>query len=185
MVSTHPSIPAKLIQVPNVISDSQIGLYVPKPNVTINGQTFVPDQNTTCLVDSGAHADYIPFDYVSNMTSDFLAATKGVLTQYAGVIGFNGSCENIPGDLNITYTFAGSEEGKSISMDVPIKNYARGSSAPEDAGNICLFNLEVGDCMFGAPFLSGGFLALDDEDNSIWLAKGLLVLRVRAFKLAL
>jgi hypothetical protein len=162
----------ELVQVPNVIAEYEIGLYVPKPNITINGQTFVPDQNTTCLVDSGAHADSIPFDYLSNMTSDFLAATNGVLTQYAGVIGFNGSCENIPKDLNVTYTFPGSEEGKSVSIDVPIKNYARGQSAPEDAGDICLFNLETGSCLLGAPFLSGGFLGLDDADNSIWLAQG-------------
>ncbi|KUJ17384.1 acid protease [Mollisia scopiformis] len=164
----------ELIQVPNVIADYQIGIYIPKPNVTINGQTFVPDQNTTCLLDSGAHADYIPFDYLSNMTSQFLAASNGTLIQYAGVIGFNGSCENIPSDLNITYTFPGVEEGKSVSIDVPIKNYARGLQTPPDAdmGDICLFNLESGGCQFGAPFLSGAFMGLDDEGAEIWLAQG-------------
>ncbi|CZR56683.1 uncharacterized protein PAC_06572 [Phialocephala subalpina] len=161
----------ELVKLSNVVSEYEIGIYVSKPNITINGQTFVPDQDTTCLVDSGAHADYLPFDFQSNMTDLFLNATNGVLTQYAGVIAFNGSCDDIP-DVNITYAFAGSEAGKSVNIDVPIRNYARGLATPSDAGAVCMFNLESGGCIFGAPFLSGGFMGLDDSDNSIWLAQG-------------
>lgn len=53
-----------LVEVANVVDrNNQIGIYVNKPNITINGQTFAPDQDTTCLVDSGAHADYLPCVY--------------------------------------------------------------------------------------------------------------------------
>ena len=71
-----------------------------------------------------------------------------------------------------SYTFAGSEVGESVSVDVPLRNYARGLATPSEAGDVCMLNLETGGCMFGAPFLSGGFMGLDDSDNSIWLAQG-------------
>jgi hypothetical protein len=32
-----------LLQIPNVITQGQIGFYVPKPTVTFNGHTFTPD----------------------------------------------------------------------------------------------------------------------------------------------
>jgi hypothetical protein len=92
---------------------------------------------------------------------------------YNGVVAYNGSCESIPQDFNLTYTFAGTSAGKSVSIDVPLRNYARGLnySAP-DAQGLCLLNLETGGCMFGAPFLSAAVLALDDADGAIALAQG-------------
>jgi hypothetical protein len=37
---------------------------------------------------------------------------------------------------------------------------------------LCLLHLEIGGCMFGASFLSGAFMALNDEDDSTVLAQG-------------
>lgn len=159
-----------LVRVPSVGVAPYVGPYVPKPNVTINGQTFTPDDNYTCLVDSGAHGDSLPFYYAGTEQDRFHAASG--LVDYNGVVAYNGSCDTIPADFNITYTFPGVDATESISIDVLIRNYARGFVTPADAGDICLLNLEIGGCTFGAPFLSGAFMALDDEDGSIALAQG-------------
>ncbi|KAH7323932.1 aspartic peptidase domain-containing protein [Rhexocercosporidium sp. MPI-PUGE-AT-0058] len=159
-----------LVEVKNVIEEFQVGVYVAKPNVTFNGQTFVPDQDTTCLVDSGAHADYIPFAFGSDIEKLFFAATDGQLIDYNGVVAYNGTCESIPQDLNITYTFAG-VNGKYVDVNVPLRNYARGLVYPNSPADICLFNLEVGGCIFGAPFQSAAAIVMDDEGDRVAFAQ--------------
>jgi hypothetical protein len=160
-----------LVRVPNVIADYEIGVYIPKPTLSFGGVVFDLDQDTTCLVDSGAHADYLPFNY-STTTQDAFFNTTG-LVDYAGVVAYNGSCESIPQDFNLTYTFAGVKSGESVEINVPLRNYARGLNyGGTSTQGLCLLNLEVGGCMFGAPFLSGAVMALDDSDNSVALAQG-------------
>jgi hypothetical protein len=159
-----------LVRLPSVIAENQVGVYVPKPNITVNGVTIVPDQDTTCLVDSGAHGDSLPFDYFGTEQNRFYNASG--LIDYNGVVAYNGTCDSIPADLKITYIFPGVDASQEVSIDVLVRNYARGFVTPADAGNVCLLSLETGGCTFGAPFLSGAFMALDDEDNSIALAQG-------------
>lgn len=158
-----------LVELKNVVAEYDIGVYVAKPNITINGQTFVPDQDTTCLVDSGAHADYLPFAYDGGMEELFYNATGGQLVDYNGVVSFNGSCELIPQGFNITYTFVG-VNGKSVDVSVPLRNYARGLVDLSN-DNICLFNLEMGGCTFGAPFQSAAAILMDDEGDRVAFAQ--------------
>jgi len=162
-----------LLRVPNVAETGDIGYYTQKPNITFNGQTFMPDVNTTCLLDSGTHADYLPFAPQSSAYKQFLNASGGMLRDENGVVAFNGTCESIPKDLNVSYVFSGVNEGKSVEINVPVRNYARGASLDGVAGKgICLLNLEVGGCTFGAPFYSGAVVAVDDGSGVLALAQG-------------
>jgi len=162
-----------LVRVPNVAETGDIGYYTQKPNITFNGQTFMPDVNTTCLLDSGTHADYLPFAPQSSAYKQFLNASGGMLRDENGVVAFNGTCESIPKDLNVSYVFSGVNEGKSVEINVPVRNYARGASLDGVAGKgICLLNLEVGGCTFGAPFYSGAVVAVDDGSGVLALAQG-------------
>jgi hypothetical protein len=157
-----------------MIEHGEIGCYVPKPAVTFNDHTFTPDQNVTCLIDSGTHADYLPFAYDGNATSEFFSASG--LINYYGVVVYNGPCESILQDLTMGSTFPGLNANQSITIDVPLRNYARGSpSFNESLGDVCFLNREVDGCAAWAPFLSGAFLAVDDEDGLITLAQGGMV----------
>ncbi|KAI9047243.1 hypothetical protein LZ554_008696 [Drepanopeziza brunnea f. sp. 'monogermtubi'] len=162
-----------LIEVPNVVDhDYQVGTYVPNPSITLNGQTFASEQVTTCQIDSGAPRDVLPFSYVHGMRSQFYAASGGQLVDYNGIVAFNGACEDIPAELNVTYTFVGTWEGESIKIDVPVRNYARGRIDPNNDRGVCLLNWQVGDCILGAPFLSAAALLMDDHGDRIALAQG-------------
>ncbi|KAH8689730.1 aspartic peptidase domain-containing protein [Phaeosphaeriaceae sp. PMI808] len=158
-----------LVELENVVPDYTVGVYVAKPNITFNGQSFVPDQDTRCLVDSGAHADYLPFESNSEVEQLFFSTTGGQLVNYFGIVGYNGTCDSIPQNLNITYTFTG-VSGKAVDINVPLRNYARGLSFP-DTQNICLLNLEVGGCTFGAPFQSAAAILMDDEGDRVAFAQ--------------
>jgi hypothetical protein len=162
-----------LVRIPNVAEAGEIGYYAAKPNITFNGQSFTPDVNTSCLLDSGTHADYLPFAPQSSAYKQFLNASGGMLKDENSVLAYNGTCESIPQDLNISYVFAGLNDGKSVKIDLPVRNYARGASLDGVAGEgICLLNLEVGGCTFGAPFYSGAVVAVDDENGVLALAQG-------------
>ncbi len=162
-----------LVRIPNAAETGEIGYYTAKPNITFNGQSFTPDVNTTCLLDSGTHADYLPFALQSSAYKQLLNASGGLLKDENGVVAYNGTCESIPQDLKISYVFAASKEGKSVKIDVPVSNYARGASLDGVAGEgICLLNLELGGCTFGAPFYSGAVVAVDDERGVLALAQG-------------
>jgi hypothetical protein len=71
------------------------------------------------------------------------------------------------------YIFPGANVNQIITIDVPLRNYARGSpNSNESLGDVCFLNMEIDGCTFGAPFLSGAFLAVDDQDGLIALAQG-------------
>ncbi|KAH7371782.1 aspartic peptidase domain-containing protein [Cadophora sp. MPI-SDFR-AT-0126] len=159
-----------LVEVQNVVEEYEIGIYVAKPNITVGGQTFVPDGDVNCLVDSGAHADYLPFAFGSELEGLFYNATGGQIVDYNGVVAYNGSCESIPQDFNITYTFAG-VSGKTVDVSVPLRNYARGLYDPYNPYDTCLLNLEIGGCTFGAPFQSAAAVLLDDEGDRVAFAQ--------------
>ncbi|CAG8978254.1 hypothetical protein HYALB_00009151 [Hymenoscyphus albidus] len=155
-----------LVRVPNAITSGQVGYYVPKPLIYFNGQSFNGTADTNCLVDSGAHADYLPLGY-GEQEREFAAKTG--LVNYNGVVAYNGSCDSIPQDIAISYTFAGVDAKENVTIDIPLRNYARGAFGPE---GLCLLNLEIGGCLLGAPFASSAFIAVDDGDRSIAFAQG-------------
>jgi hypothetical protein len=157
-----------LVRVPNAIESNQVGLYVPKPVFSVAGQTFTTSQDTNCLVDSGSHADSIPFFWNSTDADVFYNATGFV--DYAGIIRFNGTCESIPQDLTFDFTWVGVNASESITIQVPVRNYARGYVL--QGVDLCLLNVNNGDCIFGAPFSSAALIAVDDADKSIAFAQG-------------
>ncbi|KAL3425203.1 hypothetical protein PVAG01_04484 [Phlyctema vagabunda] len=164
-----------LVRVENVVESDQYGVYVKKPLLTLGGQTFNTSTQTTCLVDSGFTRDEIPVPWEGAEADAFFNATGGQIIRYSGAIAFNGSCDAIPDDLSIGYTFEGVTPGESITIDVPIKNYARGVIPYDEAdrGKICPLNMETSTtCYLGASFATKLFLALDDRDNSVAFAKG-------------
>lgn len=161
-----------LVRVPSTQDAGSVGVYVPKPNVTFNGHTVTPDSNVTCLVDSGAHADTLPFAYDGTALAQFYNQSGGLLVDHSGIVSYNGTCDSIPSSLNITYTFPAVTDGETISIDIPLRNFARGYNFSGTEG-LCLLNLEdSASCVLGATFLTGAVLALDDADGSVALAQG-------------
>lgn len=163
----------RLVRVPN--AGGAVGLYVPKPLISINGKTFNTSLATDCLIDSGTHADSLPFSYTDDDESAFYNATNGMLTTYNGVPAYNGPCSAIPADYSIGYKFAGVKANESVTINVPIRNYARGSPYvnTSDASTVCPLNMELtSDCVFGATFFTALFLAHDESDGSIAFAQG-------------
>ncbi|CZT53066.1 uncharacterized protein RSE6_14503 [Rhynchosporium secalis] len=159
-----------LVEVANVIPEYQIAVHVAKPNITFNGRTFAPDDDVRCLVDSGAHADSIPFLFGGPAEKEFFAAADGLLVDYAGIVAYNGTCESIPQSLNLTYTFAGVRAGKSVDISIPLRNFARGLAYPDTTG-LCLLNLGTGGCTLGAPFQSAAAILNDDEGDRVAFAQ--------------
>ncbi|RDW83433.1 hypothetical protein BP5796_04924 [Coleophoma crateriformis] len=163
-----------LVRVPN--AGGPVGLYVHKPLIKINGKTFNTSYATDCLVDSGTHADSLPFSYTDNQEAAFYNATKGMLMAYNGVAAYNGPCSAIPANYSIGYEFAGVNANESITINVPIRNYARSSSSyanASDAATVCPLNMDLtSDCVFGATFFTALFLAHDESDGSIAFAQG-------------
>lgn len=161
----------ELVRVQNKQDANTVGPYVTKPNVTFAGVTVTPDADYDCLVDSGAHADSLPINEGSDAYNALLNQTGGQLVDYNGIFAYNGTCESIPTTTNITYTFAGQDAAQSVSIDIPLRNFARGYNITGTEG-LCLLNLEYGQCILGATFLTGAAMALDDADNSVALAQG-------------
>lgn len=164
-----------LVRVPNARAENgDVGVYVPKPTTfSVDGETSELDEEETtrCLVDSGAHGDSLPFDYAGTAKGSFFNATG--LVNYDGVVAYKGNCSDIPADFKLSYTFAGIAANETVTIEVPLRNYAMElTSTSPDASGLCLLSLELGGCVLGATWLSGAFLALDDEDKSIGLAQG-------------
>lgn len=169
----------ELRKVASSVPAETVGPYVSRPNVTLGagaGQsaTVKPDQDGDCLVDSGAHADVLSFSYDGAELATFFN-TSG-LVQYADIFSYNGTCESIPADLNITYAFAAATAGDDdIVIDIPLRNFARGYNFTDpEAEGLCLLNLEYGQpCVLGATFLTGAAMVLDDANGgSIAFAQG-------------
>lgn len=161
-----------LVRVPLNATERQIGFYVNKPTVSFRGKRFSPSQNTNCLLDSGSHADALPFDYATNESAAFYAASNGQLFDNAGFVTYNGTCESIPRNLTIGYTFAGRKANDSVKIEVPLRNYARGQTVVGQPKGSCVLSLEMGGCTFAAPFNTAAFMAVAEGEQSIGLAQG-------------
>lgn len=137
---------------------------VSKPNAK---QTLkLSDNVPQCLIDSGSGQDSLPIDQEA-----FIKTTGLVI--HGGYPAYNGTCESIPVDLTIDYTFAGLS-GKSVTVKVPLRNYARGNTDYLGKKK-CGLSMEldaVQSCTFGAPFFTSAFLAFNDEKNQIAIAQG-------------
>lgn len=105
------------------------------------------------------------------MAAEFLAGSGGKLVDHNGVIAFQGSCEEIPADFSITYSWAGLDPWEWVEVHVPVRNYARGLTDPHNA-RVCLLNLKFGPCVMGAPFHSAAAILMDDESGRFGLAQG-------------
>ncbi|KAH8589397.1 aspartic peptidase domain-containing protein [Bisporella sp. PMI_857] len=152
----------------NTQGGASVGYYVAPPTVTVNGTVLDGSELTTrtCLIDSGTQIDDLPISTAS--LNDFLAAA-GLVYSPVGRIAFPGACDDIPRDRTIDLEFAGLEEGKKVSIKIPLRNYARADGM--EVG-FCTLNIDVGGCLFGAPFATAAFFAADDEAGEVALAQG-------------
>ncbi|EKD19542.1 uncharacterized protein L3040_002578 [Drepanopeziza brunnea f. sp. 'multigermtubi'] len=163
---------APLVRVQNY---QQAAFYVPRPRVSFNGVETPVAYNGSCLIDTGTHSDTIPIASFSAEETSFYNTSNGLLLMDEGGVAYNGSCDSIPLDLHMDYTFDAVAPGEYITISVPLRNYARG--AHTDTANVCPLVLYTGgntvdSCTFGAPFFTAAFAAFDEADNSIYLAKG-------------
>ncbi|KAF2173473.1 hypothetical protein M409DRAFT_15754 [Zasmidium cellare ATCC 36951] len=160
-----------------------VGYYVSTPKLTATsitkpgkGQNIgLSDKSVKqCLLDSGTGQDRLPFSQ-----EEALGVTG--LIKYdkdAAFLAWNGSCDSIPPTATLNYTFAGATAGKSVTVAVPIRSYARGEfdEIPGvDTSKICGLSLsldEYGDCTFGAPFFTAAFAVFNDEKKQVTLAQG-------------
>ncbi|KAB8343220.1 hypothetical protein FH972_022810 [Carpinus fangiana] len=160
---------------PKPPTDTYVGYYVArpifkgapvgKPNAK---QTLkLSDTVSQCLIDSGSGQDYLPID------QDAFIKLSGLII-HGGYPAYNGTCESIPKDYTIDYTFAGLK-GKSVTVKVPLRNYARGNTDYLGDKKKCGLSMEldsVASCTFGAPFFTSAFLAFNDEKKQIAIAQG-------------
>lgn len=150
------------------------------PSLTIRGKQIrhvqpVPyalDPNVI-LLDSGTTADSIPFN-----SSDMAAA--GLINYHPSdgfiYFAYNGSCASIPEDLTLDYHFQGVTKHGSVTVEVPVRNYAYGA-VPGVMPQICNLadlqpdNNAVGNT-FGAPFFLAAALHFKDAEKTVGMAQG-------------
>ncbi|KAF2089590.1 acid protease [Saccharata proteae CBS 121410] len=157
----------ELVRVPRV--GSQSAYYVNTPAVVLNGNSVQLDNETTeCLVDSGSLDDTLPY---TNET-EFLAKSGLVLSN--GYVSYPSPCEDIPADKTIDYTFKGAEAGEAVTVQIPLRNYARGAGAIFNDTQNCPLQISQGfdSCTLAAAFFTGAFFAVDDAAGSLSLAQG-------------
>ncbi|KAF9639215.1 putative peptidase a1 protein [Lasiodiplodia theobromae] len=165
-----------LVQVPKREPDGSVGYYVDRPVWRVGEREvklytgYYNTTTTTCLLDSGSGQDYLPLDQ-----DDFLAAMDGEVVIFNGRPAWNGTCESIPDDKAVSLTFGGVQAGESVTIDVPLRNWARGNADFFNNTNICGLSMELSNadsCVLASPFSSAAFLAVNDELGQIALAQG-------------
>lgn len=164
-----------LVQVPKRQPEGSVGYYVDRPVWRVGERAvklytgYYNTTTTTCLLDSGSGQDYLPLD-----EDDFLDAVGGLVI-FNGRPAWNGTCESIPADKAVSLTFGGVKEGESVTVDVPLRNWARGNADYFNNTNICGLSMELSNadsCILASPFSSAAFLAVNDELGQIALAQG-------------
>lgn len=173
----------ELVRVPlDPPSGGYVGYYVALPKVTTTNihkpgkpqSIKVIDKSVKqCLLDSGTGDVRIPFsqDQINNVTG-LIQLRSPYVTAY------NGTCASIPASATLNFTFAGSTKGKTVTIAVPIRNFARGEDDQIpgfDTSKYCGLSFsgdEYGDCVFGAPFFTSAFAVFNDDKNQTALAQG-------------
>lgn len=160
-----------------------VGYYVSTPKLTLTSiQTPGKAQKITlsdesvkqCLLDSGTGQDRLPFSQKEALNVTGLIEYN----ENASFLAWNGSCDSIPPMATFNYTFTGATAGKSVTVAVRIRSYARGEydQIPGfDSSKICGLSLsldEPGSCVFGAPFFTGAFAVFNDDKKQVALAQG-------------
>ncbi|PWY92993.1 acid protease [Aspergillus sclerotioniger CBS 115572] len=147
---------------------ASVGYYVPPPSISVNG-TILSDVSAAlgsqCQIDSGTSMDSLP---IGNQTAFQLAT--GVVTTPEGYLAWPGECASIPGDVTLDMEFQGKKDGESVTVKVPLRNYARDGYTVESG--YCALNFELEGCLLASPFSTAAFFAADDERGSIALAQG-------------
>jgi hypothetical protein len=158
-----------LVKVKSLQPAGNVGYFTEMPVVTINNVTYTQtDSVTYCQLDSGTHDDTIPITYEED---DLFYNTSGIVLSPGGYTAWPGECDTIPANATVSLTFPGAEEGKSVTIDVPIKSYVRVDYSAYEPG-YCILSVSTSGCLLGAPFASATFFAADDETGEIALAQG-------------
>ncbi|CVL06382.1 uncharacterized protein FPRN_05267 [Fusarium proliferatum] len=162
--------------------DPYVGYYSALPELTVTSirkpgksvKIGLADSSVKrCLLDSGTGEDRVPFS-----EKEIIKATGLIHLQVPYVIAWNGTCESIPRTATFNFTFAGVTKGKSVTVAVPIRSYARGEfdGIPGyDTSKVCALSLsgdEFGDCTLGAPFFTAAYAVFHDDQKQIALAQG-------------
>ncbi|KAM0293850.1 hypothetical protein ACHAO9_001536 [Fusarium lateritium] len=162
--------------------DAYVGYYAALPGLTATSirkpgkpvKIGLADSSVKrCLLDSGTGGDSVPFS-----EKEIMKATGLIRLESPYAMAWNGSCESIPPTATLNFTFAGATKGKSVTVAVPIRSYARGvyDEVPGyDASKFCALSLsgdEYGGCVFGAPFFTAAYAVFHDDKKQIALAQG-------------
>lgn len=151
-----------------------VGYYLPTPKFTATNMKTgkqvaqkVGASNANCYVDSGSGLDTLPI-----AQNAFLKSTG--LVMHGGYPAWPGPCSSIPANAYITITVPGATKGKSVAIQIPYKNYARGIVG--ESKNRCALSMQLGEnfgCTFAAPSTTAMFMAVNDDTNEFALAQGL------------
>ncbi|CAJ2499824.1 Uu.00g026770.m01.CDS01 [Anthostomella pinea] len=160
-----------LVKVPFLRSDaggSSVGYYTSPPKVTVKGQALDQSAITTqtCLFDSGTQSDDLP---ISLAARDAFYNASGIVESPMGYMSWPGECESIPADLTIDLEFTGVDKNTTVAIKVPLRNYVRANAGEK---GYCNLNLDIGGCIFAAPFSTAAFFAADDERGELAFAQG-------------
>ncbi|POS71477.1 hypothetical protein DHEL01_v210129 [Diaporthe helianthi] len=160
-----------LVKVPNTWEQGRVGYYVPAPRLSSSGVPIATGSASgdavNCLVDSGTHNDDLPV-----LDEEAFLNATGIRRSPAGHIAWPGSCDSIPADKTIDFTFDGVNDGQSVTVKVPIRAYVRLNLADDEAAGYCNLALEPSGCILGSPFATAAFFAADDERGEIAFAQG-------------
>ncbi|CAJ2510215.1 Uu.00g061150.m01.CDS01 [Anthostomella pinea] len=165
----HTKYSGELVELPLFSSPSSVGYFVGVPKVTINGGIVALENSTSdCLIDSGSIFDTLPF---TNET-EFLDATG--LVDLQGFIAYPSACDDIPANATIDYLFDGAKDGESVTVKIPLRNYAKGSGDFLGETDKCGIQIQQGydACTLAAPFFTGAFITADDEAGTFAVAQG-------------
>lgn len=143
-----------------------VGYYVSVPQVSVGGTTFNKSTDASCFLDSGTHIDDIPIPYDDD---ELFFNASGIAYDPSGRIAWQGTCDSVPADKTIDFTWTGVNANETVTVKVPLRNYVRGNASPE---GWCSLNLSPGGCLLAAPFSTAAFFAADDERNEVALAQG-------------
>ncbi|KAI6355016.1 hypothetical protein MCOR25_008377 [Pyricularia grisea] len=158
--------------------------YTYAANLSVNGEIPIQMQRNgtganmkLCIIDSGAVSDgHNPVDQQAYFNATGLRLNPSHPVPYQGdPLSWPGPCDSVPADKFIEYSFAGVNEGESISIKVPMRSYVRFQNPVDDALGWCTMAITLNTCGLNTPFLTAAFFAADDEREEMAIARGAFV----------